>query len=104
VEQAVIVHVPLDDAQFGSNQRRDALHALEDELIEAIELAEAGEFDGNDFGQGECTFFMYGPDADVLYMVIEVVLQEFPVARGGYAIKRYGPADDPNSKEVKVTW
>jgi hypothetical protein len=104
VEQAVIVRLPLDDAQFGSAERREALNALEDELINAIELAEAGEFDGNDFGQGECTFFMYGPDADVLYMVIEVVLQEFPVARGGYAIKRYGPADDPKSKEVRVTW
>ena len=104
MEQAVIVRLPLDDAQFGSAERREALNTLEDELINAIELAEAGEFDGNDFGQGECTFFMYGPDADVLYMVIEVVLQEFPVARGGYAIKRYGPADDPMSKEVRVTW
>jgi len=104
VDHAVIVRLPLDDAQFGSPQRREELNALEDELINAIELAEAGEFDGNDFGQGECTFFMYGPDADVLYMVIEVVLQEFQVARGGYATKRYGPADDPNSKEVRVTW
>jgi hypothetical protein len=104
VEHAVIVRLPLDDKQFGSPERREALNALEDELINAIELAEAGEFDGNDFGQGECTFFMYGPDADVLYMVIEVVLQEFPVSHGGYAIKRYGPADDSNSKEVRVTW
>ena len=104
MEHAVIVRLPLDDAQFGSAERRAALDALEDELINAIELAEAGEFDGNDFGQGECTFFMYGPDADELYMVIEVVLQELPVARGGYAIKRYGPADDPDSREVRVTW
>jgi hypothetical protein len=104
VEHAVIVHLPLDDARFGSSERREALHALEDELINAIELAEAGEFDGNEFGEGECVFYMYGPDADTLYMVIEVVLQEFPVARGGHAIKRYGPAEDPNSKEVRVTW
>lgn len=104
MDHAVIVHLPLDDAQFGSTARRDALNALEDELINAIELAEAGEFDGNEFGEGECVFYMYGPDADTLYRVIEVVLQEFAAARGGYAIKRYGPADDPNSKEVRVTW
>jgi hypothetical protein len=104
VEHAVIVRLPLDDAGFGSAERREALNVLEDELINAIALADAGEFDGNEFGQGECAFFMYGPDADVLYMVVEVVLQEFAVARGGYAIKRYGPADDPNSKEVRVTW
>lgn len=104
MEHAVIVRLPLNNAQFGSPERREALKALERELIDAIDLAEAGELDGNDFGQAECTFFMYGPDADVLYMVIEVVLQEFPVARGGHAIKRYGPADDLNSKEVRVTW
>ena len=104
MEHAVIVRLPLDDAQFGSPQRREALYALEDELINAIELAQAGEFDGNDFGQGECTFFMYGPDADVLYMVIEVVLQESPLARGGHALKRYGPADEPNAREIRVIW
>ena len=104
MEHAVIVHLPLDDSRFGSTERRDALNALEDELINAIELAEAGEFDGNEFGEGECVFYMYGPDADTLYMVIEVVLQEFPVARGGYAIKRYGPAEDPTAKEARVTW
>jgi hypothetical protein len=104
VEHAVIVHIPLDDKRFGSEERRSALFALEDELIKAIELAEAGEFDGNDFGEGECTFFVYGPDADVLYMVMELVLKECDIARGGYAIKRYGPVDKPHSKEVRVTW
>lgn len=104
MEQAVILHLPLDDAEFGSQERRDALNALADELIDAIALAEAGEFDGNDFGQGHCTCFMYGPDADILYMVIEVVLREVPVARGGYAIKRYGPVEDPASKEIQVSW
>ena len=80
------------------------MHELEDSLIEAVELAEAGEFDGNDFGQGECTFFIYGRDANEIFMVIEVVLKEFAVAKGGYAIKRYGPVDDDNAKEVRVTW
>jgi hypothetical protein len=104
VEHAVIVRLPLDDTRFGSDERRAALDALEEELIDAIALAQAGEFDGNEIGEGECRFFMYGPDADILFMVIEVVLQEFPVARGGFAIKRYGPAEDPESKEVRVTW
>ncbi len=102
--QVVIVHLPLDDPRFGSKEQREALHALEDDLIQAIELAEAGDFDGNDFGQGECVFFMYGPAADILWMVIEVVLRECPAARGGYAIKRYGPVDDPNAKSVQVAW
>ncbi|HOD84128.1 MAG: hypothetical protein BWX88_02334 [Planctomycetes bacterium ADurb.Bin126] len=104
MEQAVIVHLPLDDSRFGTQERREALFQLEDELIEAIELAECGEFDGNEFGEGECVFYMYGPDADVIFMVVEVVLKEFPVAHGGFAIKRYGLADDPNAREIRVTW
>jgi hypothetical protein len=104
MEHAVIVHLPLDDASFGSAECRDALYALEDELIIAVELAGAGEFDGDEFGEGECVFFTYGPDADTLYRSIEAVLRQHPAARGGHAIKRYGPAEDPHSKEVRVTW
>ncbi len=94
MEHAVIVHIPLDDNGFGSKARRDLLFALEDQLIEAMQAADAGEFDGNDFGQGECTFFMYGPNADALYEAVEPVLKETLTARNGYAIKRYGPATD----------
>jgi hypothetical protein len=104
MEHALLLHLPLDDATFGSTERREALYALEDELIEALELAESGECDGHEFGQGECTIFIYGPDADELFTVVEVVLKEFSAATGGYAIKRYGPADDPNAKEVRVDW
>jgi hypothetical protein len=104
MEQAVIVHIPLDSNQFGSEELGEKLMELEDALIEAVELAETGDFDGNEYGQGECTFFIYGPDADEIFMVIEVVLKEFQVAQGGYAIKRYGTADDDNAKEVRVTW
>jgi hypothetical protein len=104
MEHAVILHLPLDGGPFILGEQRDALYALENELSSAIELAEAGEFDGSDFDEGECMFYMHGPDADTLFKVIKVVLEESPIAHGGFAIKHYGPAEAPNSKDVCITW
>jgi hypothetical protein len=103
MEHAVIAHLRLSDPNFGSEQEREAIFALEDRLNVAIERADAGEFDGNEFGDGECTLYMYGPDADRLYNAIAPV-QMSPLARGGYAIKRYGEASNPAAKEVRVAW
>jgi hypothetical protein len=104
LEQAVIVHLRLRDDLFGSPDERTAIEALEDQIELAIDEASAGEFDGNEFGGGECVLFMYGPDADRLYGVIEPLLKAAPAATGGYALKRYGEADDATAPEVRVTW
>jgi len=104
LEQAVIVFLPLSDDEFGSPEENEALHALEVELAEAVEKASAGAFDGNEFGGGQCVFFMYGPDADRLFGAIEPLLKTNAAAAGGCAIKRYGEVLDPDAKQVRVTW
>lgn len=104
MEQAVIVYLLLKDGQFGASQERESIYALEDRLEKAIEDASVGEFDGDLFGEGECILYMYGPNAERLFVVIEPILKSFPVAAGGYAIKRFGEAADPSAKEVRVTW
>lgn len=104
MEQAVIVHLRLSDRRVGTPQEREAMYELEEQLEQAIKKASAGEFDGDEFGEGECVLFMYGPDADDLYQVIEPVLKLASLAAGGYAIKRYGDTFDLNASEVRVTW
>lgn len=104
MEQAVIVHLKLTGDQFGSSRERDAVLALEDHLEKSILDGSAGEFDGDEFGDNKCVLFMYGPDADRLFTIIEPILKSTPLATGGYAIKRYGEASDPNASEVRVTW
>jgi hypothetical protein len=103
-EHAVIVHLPLSNSDFGAPQEQEALFALQDELATVIENTRSGEFDGDEFGEGECVVYTYGPDADVLFAAIEPVLKASSLARGGYAIKRYGEAADPAAREVRVTW
>jgi hypothetical protein len=103
-EQAVVVHIPLSNDEFGTEQEQEAAFALEEELEEAVSASGVGEFDGNELGGGECVFFMYGPNADLLYSLVQPILRVRPIAARGYAIKRYGDADDPDAAEVRVSW
>jgi hypothetical protein len=72
----------------------DALFKLEEALEQAILAAGAGEFDGNDVGEGEATLYLYGPDADALFDAIFTVLQTSPLLMRGAVIRRYGPPGD----------
>ena len=102
MEQAAIVHLRLRGGWFGARKERNAVVALKEKLGRIIEESSAGECDGDEFGDDECVLYMYGPDADYLFEAIEPVLRTTSVTSGGYAIKRYGAAEDPNSAEVRV--
>jgi len=100
-DQAVITHLRLSDDDFGTTEEREAVFALERRIANAAERV--GCFhDGNQFGGGEVELFTYGPDADVLFGVIEESLRGFEVRPGSYAIKRYGAIEDPNVREERV--
>jgi hypothetical protein len=101
-EHSVIAHLKLSDPGLGIGEEVGSFHDLSDELIEAIEQAGAGEFDGDEFGKGECVLYMYGPDADALFAAVEPVLRRSPLAHGGHVIKRYGAANESGAKEVVI--
>ncbi|MBZ9996618.1 hypothetical protein [Mesorhizobium sp. BH1-1-4] len=104
MEQAVIVYLLLNDGEFGTPHERASILELENRLEQVVGSASVGEFDGDEFGGGKCVLYMYGPDAERLFVVIEPVLKSTLAAVGGYAIKRFGGAADPTAKEVRVTW
>ena len=101
-EHAVIAHLKLSDEKFGTEDERASIRELSSKLEQCIERAAAGEVDGDEFGAGECTLYMYGPDADRLFAAIEPVLRACAHARGGFVIKRYGSASDPGAREIRV--
>lgn len=102
MQHAVIVHLPLIEDPFGSEREREIIADLTGELQHAINGGNVGEFDGEEFGGGRCVIYMYGPNADKLFAVVEPILRATPLARGGFAIKRYGEAKDVSAAEVKV--
>ncbi len=89
---AVLVHLASLDDTTG-------LFELEDQLIEAIDQASAGEFDGNEVGPEGATLYMYGPDADQLWSAVEPVLQRTDLGEGAFAVRRYG---EPGVREERV--
>lgn len=91
-EHAVILHYKLSDDTYGSVEERESVFELEERLGASIEAAEAGEFDGNEFGGGEAVLYMYGPDKDRLWRAIESAAREFPL-RPAYALLRAGGPD-----------
>lgn len=92
-EHAVVVHV----TSIGGLD--SGLDEIEDRLIEAIDEAGVGEFDGNEVGPDGAVLYMYGPDADRLWEVIEPVLRSASLGSGSYAVKRYG---EPGASETRV--
>ena len=89
-EHAVIVHF-----RYGSTNL-DALFKAEDRLEAAITAAKAGILDGHEIAVdgSDGTFYMYGPNADRLYKVVEPVLRTIPFMKGAVVTLRYGPPED----------
>ena len=97
-EEAVIVHF-----SYGSTDL-SRLFALEDKLTEAIERANAGEFDGDEIAVdgSDGVLFMYGPSADKLLKVIKPILETIGFMNGAVVTRRYGSADS-DAREISDT-
>ncbi len=101
-EHALIAYLSLSGTGFGNGGEFGSFQHLADELAEAIEEAGVGEFDGDEFGEGACVFYMYGPNADALFAAVEPILRKSPLAANGRVVKRYGTADDASVKEISI--
>ena len=98
-EQALIITIPLHSGKEGSAEERKRLFALEDQLSAAIKESGAGEYDGNEIGEGIFRMYIYGPSAERLFSVVRPILKKFHPPAGSYLVKRYGK---PGSKQDRV--
>ena len=90
-EQALLVKIRLSDGEFGEEQERNNIHGLAQNLEKAISAqAGSGEYDGDEFGGGFCTLYMYGPSAARLFDITIPILLQFHAPSGSFVIKRYG--------------
>jgi hypothetical protein len=102
-DQAVIAHIKLSDGGFGTPAERQQIMSYEPRLEAAITAAAAGVFDGDEFGGGECVWYMYGPDADALFKAVEPIIREAATRPGGFVVKRRGAPGDPQPSEEKIS-
>jgi hypothetical protein len=95
-EHEVVVHF-----SYGSTNLQH-VYALEDSLRIAISEAAAGEYDGHEVADdgSDGYFYMYGPDAEVLFRVISPVLAASSFMRGATVTLRFGPPKRRTPKRV----
>ena len=78
--------------QLGTSHSPDDLAELEDKLAALVEHEGVGEFDGHEIGPDKTTLFLYGPDADVLFSVVQATLHQNMISNNARVILRYGDA------------
>jgi hypothetical protein len=78
----VLVTLRLNHGEYGSSEERDAIHSFTDQLATQIVSAKLGNFDGDEFGDGRCTLFMYAHDPKGLYGHIEPFFRSSPLTAG----------------------
>lgn len=88
-EHSVIVHF-----QYGSTDLQ-RLFDLENQLESAINEAGVGVFDGNVIAAdgSDGYLYMYGPDADKLFEIVEPILEATDFTEGATVKLRYGPIE-----------
>lgn len=100
-EQDVLVVLRLSNRLMGIAEERLRIEALGEELEQAVLAAGVGEYDGEEFGGGECTLFFAGPDAGRIADVLLPLLQRSDVCRGGKLVRQSGE-DGSSRKEVRL--
>jgi hypothetical protein len=91
-DQAVLIHLDgtgLEDSVYETCD----LDTLEEQLIEA--MGSSGEWDGHESGEGLTTVFLYGSDAEQIFVSIEPVLKRYPLCRNAKVIIRRGTPGAP---------
>lgn len=101
-DHAVLVHLKLSSGEFGEEEERERIGQLGDRLDDLVQKADVGEFDGDEYGDGECVLYFYGGNADKLYAAMEPTLLLSPLSPGGHAVKQYG--EGGRSKKVKIAF
>jgi hypothetical protein len=98
-EQAVIVHLIGSGLPDETYQDYD-LATLEDRLVKVVAHSESGEYDGNEFGEGETILYLYGPNAETLFSAIEGTLRGYPLCQNARVVIRQGPPGSPEREVI----
>ncbi|MEU4693801.1 hypothetical protein [Actinoplanes sp. NPDC023714] len=98
-EQAVRIGIDLGGRGMPTREQVAAVRRLERAIEAAVALDETGELDGDEFGAGQVTLHLHGPDADRLLGSVEQLVRRFPAA-DRYADLGYG--DDEEERRVQL--
>ena len=92
-DEDVLVVFRLSNQSMGTKTERERLEALAVELERATQEARVGDYEGDEFGGGECVLFFSGDDRSRLIDVLRARLKQSPIGRDA-KIARSAPGDD----------
>lgn len=98
--QLVRIEIPLLGGDFGSEEERERLLELDDELQELLDGSPYGLWDGHEIGGGEYSIWLYGPSAQRLFDFIRPQLP--PLPPGTKAFLRHGDVEDDSAREETI--
>ncbi len=88
----VLVVFALRSAAMGTTRERADIEALAERLEEAVAAADAGQFDGDEVGGGECVLFFSGPRERPLVQALRPVLDASAVGRRAHFARQHEDA------------
>lgn len=100
-DQAVIVDIDFAGVtNFGTSAQQKEVRVLEKEMEQ--KLPALSGIDGDEFGDGQATIYVYGSSADKIFEAVEPVLKRSSFEHLDITLE-YGAPDDPLTKEKKFT-
>ncbi len=92
-EQDLLVVFPLAGGDLGTPDEQRRIDELGDELAEWLAEQGLGEYDGDEYGGGECTMFFCGADSQALVAALRPILRRNPLCRRGHFVRLVETAD-----------
>jgi hypothetical protein len=100
-DQAVILDINLEGLEdFGTNEQHKELELLQAEISKV--LPPKSGVDGDEFGDGTCTIYIYGTSANKIFKLIEPILKSSSFNHVNVTLQ-YGRAENPNTKDKKFS-
>ena len=98
-ERDLLVVLRLSNRAMGTHEERTQIELLAAQLEAAAHEANVGEYDGDEYGGGECILFFCGPDEEALLGVLRPLLQRSPLARGAHFVRLVEKEDGEMRRE-----
>jgi hypothetical protein len=100
-DQAVILEIDLQGLdEFGTSEQHDEIDKLQHEIGQ--ELPADSGIDGDEYGEGTCTIYIYGPSADSIFKSIEPILKKSLSYHTDVTLQ-YGRPEDEDAEEKKFS-
>lgn len=82
----------------------DELFKLDQELDDAITKNQVGVYDYHEvqIDGADARLYMYGPNAEKLFKVVQPILQQTPYMKGAVALLQFGGIDEKDAKSIEV--